>query len=210
MDIILTESQYRKILSESYKDKIKNNLSKIHNFTKKVVSDSLRQLNLDFRFLLSYGAGIGALLTPVYDYLSDNFQGLTEEQIAGLSIMAIAVVFFEGKDLKREADKLKEMGLSDELIDAVNYAEKLKTKLKSMLKLLGMSIHRVSNIVSYSFLIPILSILIGVVTKYGMDSEQFNTFVESLLTSGLITVTGVSVRDILFKAAEMIELKKSN
>jgi len=210
MDIILTESQYRKILSESYKDKIKNNLSKIHNFTKKVVSDSLRQLNLDFRFLLSYGAGIGALLTPVYDYLSNNFQGLTEEQIAGLSIMAIAVVFFEGKDLKRETDKLKEMGLSDELIDAVNYAEKLKTKLKSMLKLLGMSIHRVSNIVSYSFLIPILSILIGVVTKYGMDSEQFNTFVESLLTSGLIAVTGVSVRDILFKAAEMIELKKSN
>lgn len=210
MDIILTENQYKKILSESYKDKIKNNLSKIHNFTKKVVSDSLRQLNLDFRFLLSYGAGIGALLTPVYDYLSDNFQGLTEEQIAGLSIMAIAVVFFEGKDLKRETDKLKEMGLSDELMDAVNYAEKLKTKLKSMLKLLGMSIHRVSNIVSYSFLIPILSILIGVVTKYGMDSEQFNTFVESLLTSGLIAVTGVSVRDILFKAAEMIELKKSN
>ena len=70
-----------------------------------------------------------------------------------------------------------------------------------------MSIHRVSNIISYSFLIPILSIVIDIVTKHGVDSSQFQMLIESLLTSGLIAVEGVALRDVLLKAGEMIESK---
>jgi len=99
------------------------------------------------------------------------------------------------------------MGLSSELNQAISYTEKLKNKFSYLLKLLGMSIHRTSNIVSYSFLIPILSIVIDLVTKHGVDSTQFSTFVEALLTSGLIAVEGVALRDMLVRAGEMIERK---
>jgi len=75
------------------------------------------------------------------------------------------------------------------------------------LKLLGMSIHRTSNIVSYSFLIPILSIVVDLVTKHGVDSSQYDMFIEALLTSGLIAVEGVALRDMLVRAGEMIERK---
>ena len=207
MKVILTESQYKKILLEGYKDRIDNSLMKFNEFSKKVVADASTQLNYDFRFLVTYGAGIGAILQSVYEYLEGNFEGLSDTQIAGLAVMAVGIVFFENKDLKEQQSKIDEMGLDSELNQTVSFTDRLKSKFSHLLKLLGMSVHRLSNIVSYSFLIPILSIVIGVVTDYGSDSTQFQMLVESLLTSGLIAIPGVALRDILFKAAEMIENK---
>lgn len=210
MKVLLTEQQYRRVLKEGYNEKIGSSLMKLHDFSKKVVSDAAYQLKFDFRFLVSYGAGIGAILQSVFEYLDGNFNGLDDTQIAGLAVMAVGVVFFENKDLKSALNKINEMGLTDELDQAVVYTDKLKSKFSYLLKLLGMSIHRVSNIVSYSFLIPILSIVIDIVTKHGVDSTQFQMLIESLLTSGLIAVEGVALRDVLLKAGEMIEEKQLN
>ena len=210
MKVVLTESQYKKILLEGYKEKVGNALMKMHEFSAKVVGDASTQLKYDFRFLVTYGAGIGAILQSVFEYLDGTFDGLTDVQIAGLAVMAVGIVFFEDKDLKEQISKISEMGLDSELGRAVSFTDRLKSKFSYLLKLLGMSIHRLSNIVSYSFLIPILSIVIEVVTSHGSDSTQFQTLVESLLTSGLIAVEGVAIRDILLKAAEMIENKRLN
>jgi len=205
MKVVLTESQFKKILLEGYKEQINNKLMSMHDFSRKVVNDAMTQLKFDFRFLVSYGAGIGAILQSVFEYLDGNFNGLDDAQIAGLTVMAVGVVFFENKDLRTLLNKFKDEGLSSELDNAVSFTEKLKDKFAYLLKLLGMSIHRTSNIISYSFLIPILSIVIDLVTKHGVDSSQFSMFIEALLTSGLIAVEGVALRDVLLKAGEIIE-----
>ena len=207
MKVVLTESQYKKILLEGYRNKIDNKLMRIHDFSRKVVGDASAQLKYDFRFLISYGAGIGAILQSVFEYLNGNFNGLDDGQIAGLAVMAVGVVFFENKDLRSLLSKVEDDGLSSELNQAISFTEKLKNKFSYLLKLLGMSIHRISNIVSYSFLIPILSIVIDLVTKHGVDSSQYAMFIEALLTSGLIAVEGVALRDMLIRAGEMIERK---
>jgi len=210
MKVILTESQYRKVLKENFDQRIGNSLSKMHAFSEKVVKDASIQLKFDFRFLVTYGAGIGAILQSVFDYLQGNFNGLDDTQIAGLTVMAVGVVFYENKDLRDPNNIINSLGLTDQLNKAISFTDKLKLKFSHLLKLLGMSIHRVSNIVSYSFLIPILSIVIEIVTKHGVESTQFQTLLESLLTSGLIAVEGVALRDILIKAAEMVEKKNTS
>jgi hypothetical protein len=210
MKVILTESQYRKVLKENFDQRIGNSLSKMHAFSEKVVKDASTQLKFDFRFLVTYGAGIGAILQSVFDYLEGNFSGLDDTQIAGLAVMAVGVVFYENKDLRDPNNIINSLGLADQLNKAISFTDKLKLKFSHLLKLLGMSIHRVSNIVSYSFLIPILSIVIEIVTKHGVESTQFQTLLESLLTSGLIAVEGVALRDILIKAAEMVEKKNTS
>src|SRR6056300_358157 len=100
MRVILTENQYRFLLKESFNEKIGSSLSRMSEFSNRVVSDAFNQLKFDFRFLTRYGAGIGAILQSVFDYLQGNFTGLDNTQIAGLTVMAIGVVFFENKDLK--------------------------------------------------------------------------------------------------------------
>src|SRR5210317_233448 len=128
MKVLLTEQQYRRVLKEGYNEKIGSSLMKLHDFSKKVVSDATYQLKFDFRFLVSYGAGIGAILQSVFEYLDGNFNGLTDTQIAGLAVMSVGVVFFENKDLKSALNKINEMGLTDELDQAVVYTDKLKSK----------------------------------------------------------------------------------
>lgn len=183
------------------------NLSK---FSNKVVRDASNQLKFDFRFLVTYGAGIGAILQSVFDYLEGNFTGLSETQLAGLAVMAVGVVFFENKDLKSQIKNIESMGLSSELDNVVSYTQNLKNKFSNILRVLGLSIHRASNIISYSFLIPLLSIIIEIVTLHGIESSQFSMLIESLLTSGLIAVEGVALRDILMKAGDIISQKTVN
>lgn len=206
MKVILTENQYKKLLRESFKSTVSNVLSNVSEFTLKVIKDATQQLKFDFRFLLTYGAGIGAILKSVYEYLEGNFVGLSTNEIAGLTVMAVAVVFYENKDLKELLNKVD----SSKLSNAISYTDNLKNKFTHLLKVLGLSIHRTSNIISYSFLVPVLSILIEVVTKHGINSTQFDMLVEALSTSIAVALPGVAIRDILFKAGEMIENKTND
>jgi len=73
MKVVLTESQFKKILLEGYKEQINNKLMGMHDFSRKVVNDAMTQLKFDFRFLVSYGAGIGAILQSVFEYLDGIF-----------------------------------------------------------------------------------------------------------------------------------------
>ena len=210
MKVILTESQFNTLLKENYKEKIGGSLMNLNKFSNKVVRDASNQLKFDFRFLVTYGAGIGAILQSVFDYLEGNFTGLSETQLAGLAVMAVGVVFFENKDLKSQVQNIEDMGLSSELDNVVSYTQNLKNKFSNLLKVLGLSIHRTSNIISYSFLIPLLSIIIEIVTLHGVDSSQFSMLIESLLTSGLIAVEGVALRDILMRAGDIISRNPVN
>jgi|TARA_R110000868_G_scaffold45913_6_gene152080 uncharacterized alkaline shock family protein YloU len=210
MKVVLTESQFNNLLKEQFTDKVNKSLSNMSQFSNKVIKDAASQLKFDFRFLVSYGAGIGAILQSVFDYLQGNFTGLDDTQIAGLTVMAVGVVFFENKDLKEQIQKINDMGLGSELNKVISFTEKLKDKFSYLLKLLGLSIQRTSNIISYSFLIPLLTIVIDLVTKHGVDSSQYSMFIESLLTSGFIAISGVSLRDVLVRAGEMIENKGIN
>ena len=81
MKVILTEIQYKKLLRENFKSSISNVLSSISTFTIKVIKDATQQLKFDFRFLLTYGAGIGAILKSVYEYLEGNFIGLSTNDL---------------------------------------------------------------------------------------------------------------------------------
>jgi hypothetical protein len=206
MKVILTENQYKKLLRESFKSTVSNVLSNVSEFTLKVIKDATQQLKFDFRFLLTYGAGIGAILKSVYEYLEGNFVGLSTNEISGLTVMAVAVVFYENKDLKELLNKVD----SSKLSNAVSYTDNLKNRFTHLLKVLGLSIHRTSNIISYSFLVPVLSILIEVVTKHGIESTQFDMLVEALSISVAVAIPGVAIRDILFKAGEMIENKTND
>jgi len=210
MKVILTENQFNTLLKENYKEKIGGSLMNLNKFSNKVVRDASNQLKFDFRFLVTYGAGIGAILQSVFDYLEGNFTGLSETQLAGLAVMAVGVVFFENKDLKSQVQNIEDMGLSSELDNVVSYTQNLKNKFSNLLKVLGLSIHRTSNIISYSFLIPLLSIIIEIVTLHGVDSSQFSMLIESLLTSGLIAVEGVALRDILMRAGDIISRNPVN
>lgn len=212
MNIIISENQYKVLITENYHNKIKNIYSHYQSFMKKLISDIKKQYKLSTRFALTYGAGIGAIAEPVNNYLKDKYISLTSTQISALVIAAIFVVYYENKDYTELIKQLKKEGLSEELNDAISKTEKIKTKFVDMLNILGLTTYKSMDIISYTFMLPILSMLINVLTTFGFNSIEFLTLTEALFTSGLFTTSGIVIRDILRKIASVMgkksEIKK--
>jgi len=205
--VLITEEQYQIILNERIGDKINSILKRLDSLAKKIISDVNKQFGISTKFALTYGAGIGALMEPVEKYLNSEFTGLEPWQVSSLVIAALSIVYFEGKEYDKMKKDIDNQGLSDELKSAVDKVNQLKVKFSDMLNVLGVSVYRAGDILAYTFLLPILGMLINVVNTFGVESVEFNKLMQTLLSSGLITVSSVVFRDVVQKIAKTISKK---
>lgn len=206
MKVVITEEQYKRVLTESIKSEIEDRLSSAYEFAKDVISGAQEQLNISFRFLLTYGAGIGSVIRPITEYLNGKYSGLSETEIQGLVIAAVSIVFFNAKDYLKIYKKNKEQGTLEELSDAVTYTQKLKDRLSRILDVLGVSVYTGLDIIAYSFLLPILPAILNVLQNPEMDMVAL----EGLLSSSFITASAVVLKKIIEKLSEKISSKNSS
>lgn len=207
MKVLITEEQYQIILNERIGDKVNSILDRLDSLAKKIISDVNKQFGISTKFALTYGAGIGALMEPVEKYLNSEFTGLEPWQVSSLVIAAISIVYFEGKEYDKMKKDIDNQGLSDELKSAIDKVNQLKVKFSDMLNVLGVSVYRAGDILAYTFLLPILGMLINVVNTFGVESVEFNKLIQTLISSGLITVSSVVFRDVVQKIAKTISKK---
>ena len=99
MKIIIREEQYQLLLEEKFKSTLISKIDNFKKFTSDVINDLKNSFNFNIKFGLTYGAGIGVVLSHISDYLHGKYTSLTENEIKMLSVAAIMVVFFETKDL---------------------------------------------------------------------------------------------------------------
>ena len=207
MKVLITEEQYQIILNERIREKVNSILDRLDSLAKKIISDVNKQFGISTKFALTYGAGIGALMEPVEKYLNSEFTGLEPWQVSSLVIAAISIVYFEGKEYDKMKKDIDNQGLSDELKSAIDKVNQLKVKFSDMLNVLGVSVYRAADILAYTFLLPILGMLINVVNTFGVESVEFNKLMQTLLSSGLITVSSIVFRDVVQKIAKTISKK---
>ena len=207
MKVLITEEQYQVLLNEKIGEQVTSKLKRLDDLLKKIIRDVKQQFGVSTKFALTYGAGIGALMEPVEKYLNGEFSGLESWQVSSLVIAAISIVYFEGKEYQKLKKDIEQQGLGDELKGAVSKTEQLKDKFSSMLNVIGISVYRGADILAYTFLLPILGMIINVVNTFGFDSVEMATLSSSLIHSGLITVSSVVFRDVIQKIASKISKK---
>jgi len=189
MKFIITEEQYKQILNESIQENISKKIEKFKEFFQKIIDDLRKSYNFHIKFGLTYGAGIGAIIEPITDYLNSRYPNLETSQIEMLSVASIMVVFFEGKEIEKVEQKISDENLENELADGVGYAEVLSKKFKKVINVLGMSIYRMSDIVAYAFLLPLLTEIYKFMDK-GIDSMDFDMISKSIMVSTGIMIGG--------------------
>jgi len=205
--VLITEEQYQVLLNEKIGEQVTSKLKRLDDLLKKIIRDVKQQFGVSTKFALTYGAGIGALMEPVEKYLNGEFSGLESWQVSSLVIAAISIVYFEGKEYQKLKKDIEQQGLGDELKGAVSKTEQLKDKFSSMLNVIGISVYRGADILAYTFLLPILGMIINVANTFGFDSVEMATLSSSLIHSGLITVSSVVFRDVIQKIASKISKK---
>jgi len=205
--VLVTEEQYQVLLNERIGEQVTSTLKRLDKLLKKIIRDVKQQFGVSTKFALTYGAGIGALMEPVEKYLNGEFTGLESWQVSSLVIAAISIVYFEGTEYQKLKKDIEQQGLGDELKGAVSKTEQLKDKFSSMLNVIGISVYRGADILAYTFLLPILGMIINVANTFGFDSVEMATLSSSLIHSGLITVSSVVFRDVIQKIASKISKK---
>ena len=194
--IYITESQKKALILEKQNEQIGETLKNNENFAKEVLQNTTKQTGLDFKFLFTWGAGIGAFLEPVSDFVKGEFPNMSEPSMYLLLASVFCTIFIESFDVtKILINKIKQKDLKSEFTSTFKKAYELKTVFVQFLESLGVSMSKLVNMLSYTFIIPILSILLNLTQTGTMNSSDIKELSIRLASFGVLTLSskGISV-----------------
>lgn len=196
MKIIITESQYKKILFESRLKSLENKVDELKDFFKKVSSESKKQIGLDLSFLTTWGVTIAGFVSPVQQYISGSFPELSSSDLALLSTGIILTYYESNKEmLGKVLEKIKERELIFEFDKSLEVATKLKDVFFNFVNSLAIPVSKISNMLAYTFLIPLIPDLYEV--AQGFDSLNIKETILRILSFIGISFSGVFVKRLI-------------
>lgn len=199
MDIILTESQYIQLLVEKNENKIASVFEKSKDFTKKLISDVKEQYSIDFTFLGTWGSVIGGFISPISKYMEGTYPNLTDQDIT-LITFGITLTFFSNnkEKLNKVLQLIKEKGIITFFDRAILKAYDLKDAFIGFLDSLNLTMSKVSNMLAYCFLIPLVPLLKDL-SDLNLSKEQVD-----------LIVTGVSHYTTIVLGSKIVETMVSS
>jgi len=164
MKIVLTEHQYEKLLLESSKSIIGDEIKRSKEFIKKIVRSVKEDTKLDFSFLFTWGAAIGGFSRPVFNYFEGKHPELTHQDLALITI-ACAVTYYSSnrEKLSKLLGIIKERGLVKYFDEMLEKTDELKNTFLSFVDSLRLTGHKISGMLAYTFIIPFLSKLLDMI-----------------------------------------------
>lgn len=206
MKVVITEAQYKVLVTEEFKNNVDSALKSSFDFAKDIAKTAEEQLKTSFQFLLTYGAGIGSLARPLSDYLSEKYSYLTNEEIAGLVVMALSMAYFQYKgEMKKPLEMLKLQGKLDELKDAIEKTKSIENRFVKILNQLGVYVYSVLDIPAYTFLLPVIPFIISFISDPSSSGDKLEMALNGLLNSSLITLSAATLKKVIDKIARSIK-----
>jgi len=188
MKIILTEDQYISLLKEEKENEIEQTFTNSKNFTKKIIKDVKNQYGIDFSFALTWGSVIGGFVGPISKYLEGKYTNLSNSDITLICFGIILTFFSENKEkLNKVLELIKEKKLITFFDQAMMKSYDLKDAFFNFLDSLNMTFSKVSNMVAYTFLVPLIPLLKNL-SDMDLSEDQIN-----LLSMGISHYTGVLI-----------------
>ena len=198
--LIITESQKKLILSESVSDEFVSILKKNYEFTKRVLKQSSEQVNLNLEFLLTWGASIGGFMGPLNDFIAGKYPELSDIELSLIITGVISIYFADNRKMVNIiVDKIKEDGLVKPFKDLLNKSEELKSTFLDFMSSLNLTLHKVTNIMSYAFIIPLIPMLYESISNGVISSDNAKEIALRLGAFGLLTISGIIVRELIIK-----------
>jgi hypothetical protein len=199
MKVVLTESQYRAILLNESRDEFTNYLSNLKEFAETVITKTEQDLKINLNMLLIWGAGVGGVMAPLNDFIMSGNFNLNEFQVASILCATSAILFNESKStIKTLVDYIKKQGVFEVFSQVLKKGTKLRQVFFKFIESLNMTMYTISNIMSYSFIIPILPI-IWEMSQSGIKGGEVKEIIVRLMSFGLVSVSGNALKELITK-----------
>jgi len=196
--IIITEQQRRFILMEMANEEMDRTIGENDKLMKRIAKEASEQINFDLTILGTFSLSIGGLMGPVEQFLSGEYPSFsTMERSLILAGVAIQYIIDNKKPLKLLINKIKENGLYDAYKQSLDKTELLKDSFLSFVESLGVSIKKTSNIIGYTFLIPLVPLIYQIATSGDFNENQIYEVVKRLSGFVALNVGGISLKQLL-------------
>lgn len=199
MRIVLTEQQYQRILLESASGKAVNKIREIIEFTKKAFDKAQTDMGYNISTLIVWGYGVGGLMKPLDAYLKTGNFELNDYQHWALIFATTAILLGENqKSIKQLMSIIKEEGLTPIFSKLLKKGVQLKEAFLDFIESLNVTMYRMSNIMAYAIIIPLLHIFYDM-AQTGTTKDMIKEMVVRILGFGLISISGNVLRDLITK-----------
>lgn len=196
MKVIITENQYKKIICEGASKNLTQKLDELKKFFSDVNKECKKQMGFDLDALATWGVTISGLIGPVNDALKGEFPELSNQNLSLICIGVLLTYFTSNKEqLFKVLEKIKQKELIFEFDTALSLTEKIKSTFISFIESLSVPIGKLSNILAYTFLIPIIPELYEIASSGGDgDVESITKRTMMFFTVGY---SGVAIKKII-------------
>jgi len=199
MKIIITENQKKSLLVEGISDKISKSYKSMVSFTQKVLKETAEVTNMDFGFLLSWGATLGGLMMPVTQFIKGEHPELTSVDISLLITGAMVTYYTSNKkELGVLLGIIKEKGLTGVFDKTLSVTDNLKNTFLSFIGSLNITMSRLANMMAYTFLIPILPQLYEM-AQNEYDQETLNQIITRIIGYKVIIGSSIVIKELIKK-----------
>jgi hypothetical protein len=201
MKIIITESQHRKILLENASKNAFDKIESLRNFFTDLLKTVKNQFGIDLEFLLTWGTTISGFVKPVSDFIQGEFPELTSSNIALITTGVVLTYFTSNRKLLNDVvNKIKENGLIYEFDIMLKKSEELKKVFLRFVDSLSLPMSKISNMLAYSFLIPIIPELYEF--AQGHSDIDVGEMVKRIISYLSLSALGFSLKRIITSIVE--------
>jgi hypothetical protein len=194
MSVIINENQKKILIKESLIKDISDTVKNNFEFAKEILQASKEQMGINLQFLLTWGASIGGFVGPLTQFVEGENPELTPTQITSIMIGITATYYLDNKKTIYEIlKKIKEDGLGEVFVKTLKKAEKLKSSFLSFIESLNLTFHKVSNMMTYTFIIPLVEKILQMSQGGEITDQDIRQLALRIGSFGLLTVSSIAV-----------------
>lgn len=211
MNILISESQYKLILTEDANSELKQIAKSTIDYSKNLKKRVMKDFGVSFKFLITWGSAIGGLGKPLEEFLRGENPELNDSQVTKIMVAALAMIYYNNKQQVQDLyEEIKEEGLLPVLKQTVSKGKTLMKGFKLFMKNLASLGHQFADIMAYTFLIPLVGYLDYLYKDETLTSSDIQNIVTRLLTSGAFILGGNMLKDILLKIIKDVNSTTEN
>lgn len=202
-NFIITEEQKKLIINESIGSELGEVVTQNYEFVKDILKKTSEQIGVNLEFAITWGATIGGLVGPLNDFVMGVSPEISDVEVSLLLTGVIAVIYFDNKKLiKTILEKIKEKGLEDIFKTTLKKGEELKNVFLTFIESLNLTTHKIINIMSYTFIVPLIPQLFELGHNGTFTDSDISQISVRLASFGVLTVSSLIIRELVKKTLE--------
>jgi hypothetical protein len=150
--------------------------------------------------LLTWGASVAGLIMPLDNYIRSGRFNFSENQITLILVGVGMMLFYNTRKVTSKViEKIREEKLEGVFQVLLRKATELKVSFVDFMDALNVTLGNFLEVVSYSFLIPIITDIQKIAQKTSSISEAAAMIAQRLIASGVIVVGAQALTSLIKK-----------